>query len=120
MIDIDSFTEILDELACELPEEFYEELNLGISVSPKAKVHPRAKGNDLYVMGEYFHNVMGMGIVIYYGSFARVHGRDSLEELRAEMRATLRHEFRHHLEGLAFENDLEKEDERQLREYLEE
>ncbi len=118
MIDIQTFQDILDELACELPEEFYDDLNLGISVSPEAKRHPLSRGDGLYIMGEYFRNVMGRGIVIYYGSFCRVHGTDGPGELRDEMRKTLRHEFRHHLEGLAFEDGLEKEDERQLREYL--
>jgi len=118
MIDIQTFQDILDELACELPEEFYDDLNLGISVNPGAKLHPQSRGDGLYIMGEYFRNVMGRGIVIYYGSFCRVHGNDSPDKLRDEMRKTLRHEFRHHLEGLAFEDGLEKEDERQLREYL--
>lgn len=118
MTDIQSFQYILEELACELPEEFFDGLNLGISISPEAKLHPRSKGDGLYIMGEYFRNSMGRGIVIYYGSFCRVHGNDSPEQLRDEMRKTLRHEFRHHLEGLAFEDGLEKEDERQLREYL--
>lgn len=120
MIDIQLFTEILDELACELPEKFFDELNLGISVSDQAKPHPRSRGDELYIMGEYFRNVMGRGIVIYYGSFAHIHGEESPQSLRDEMRKTLRHEFRHHLEGLALEDGLEKEDERQLREYLNE
>lgn len=118
MIDIQTFTDIMDDLACELPEQFFDELNLGISVSSEAKRHPQSRGDELYIMGEYFRNVMGRGIVIYYGSFCRIHGDLSLDRLKDEMRRTLRHEFRHHLEGLAQEDGLEREDARQLRDYL--
>lgn len=118
MISIDQFTEILDELACELPEEFFRELNLGVSVSFETKLHPQAADGELYVMGEYFVNNMGRGIVIYYGSFSRLHGNLLLGELKSEMRKTLRHEFRHHMEGLSGERGLELEDQRRLREYL--
>ena len=118
MVPIELFTEILDELAAELPEELFHELNLGINISEDEKRHPAARQDDLFILGEYFHAQMGRGIVIYYGSFARVHGDMSAEELRNELRRTLRHEFRHHMEGRAGERGLEIEDERQLREYL--
>jgi hypothetical protein len=119
MLQIELFSEILDELAAELPEEFYSELNLGINISEEAKPHPLAKQNDLVIMGEYFHNQIGRGIIIYYGSFARVFSHLTTEELTNELRHTLRHEFRHHMEGRAGERGLEIEDERQLRGYLE-
>lgn len=118
MISIEEFSRILDDLAQELPDEFYDELNLGISISEEAKLHPQARGSDLYIMGEYFHSQMGRGIVMYYGSFARIHGRLSEEALIRELRGTLRHEFRHHMEGRAGERGLEVEDERRLSDYL--
>lgn len=118
MISIDEFSHILDDLASGLPEEFYDELNLGISVSEDAKMSPHAQNRDLYIMGEYFHTHMGRGIVIYYGSFARLHGNLPVEALMQEMQSTLRHEFRHHMEGRAGERGLEREDEKQLRDYL--
>lgn len=61
---------------------------------------------------------MGRGIIIYYGSFARLLGNLNETELKEEMRKTLRHEFRHHMEGLAGERGLEKEDEKDLSDYL--
>lgn len=118
MVSIDEFSLILDDLASELPEEFYDELNLGISVSEDAKPHPQSQFGDLFIMGEYFRSQMGCGIVIYYGSFERIHRHLPKEELACEMRATLRHEFRHHLEGRAGERGLEKEDEKRLGDYL--
>ncbi len=118
MITIDRFSDLLDEMACELPIEFYDELNLGISISPEAKIHPEAKAGDLYILGEYQNAPIGNGIVIYYGSFTELFHGLSETELSSELRKTLRHEFRHHMEYRAGERGLELEDERRLSEYL--
>lgn len=118
MISIERFGDILEELAEELPQEFYEELNLGVSLEPRAKAHPQSRNGDLYILGEYSRSNMGQSIVIYYGSFERLFGELGEEEARDEMRRTLRHEFRHHIEWRAGERGLEKEDEKRLSEYL--
>ena len=117
MMTRERFGEILDELACELPAAFYEKLERGICVLSRVKFHTAAPG--LCVMGEYERDpVMGRQIVIYYGSFLRVLGNAPEDEWRTEMRRVLRHEFRHHMEGLAGQRDLEIEDERQISEYV--
>ena len=75
MMDIDQFEAVLDTIANTLPPAFYEELNGGILLLPEAKRHPKARGDDLYIMGEYHRDqIMGRYIVIYYGSFERVYG----------------------------------------------
>ena len=118
MITIDETHEMLDKIACELPEEFYRDLNGGILLLPQEKLSPAAVADDLYILGEYVYSTsMGRLIYIYYGSFARMFGhlnRDSFEE---RLRETLYHEFTHHMESLAGERGLEKKDELQLREY---
>ena len=53
MISIDETREMLEELAAELPEPFFRELNGGISLLPEAKLSPIARAEDLYIMGEY-------------------------------------------------------------------
>ncbi len=118
MVSIEEFGRMLEELAGELPDEFYDELNLGINLLEEAKISAHARDDDLYIMGEYFHDQMGRGIAIYYGSFARLHGSLKKEALKNELRGVLRHEFRHHMEGRAGERWLEAEDERSLRDYL--
>lgn len=118
MVDIDRFGDILGELVDELPEEFFDELNLGVRVDPGVKLHPEAVADDLYIMGEYETSSMGNGIVLYYGSFAQLYGYYSETALKEELRKTLRHEFRHHMEGRAGERGLEIEDERDLQKYL--
>jgi len=119
MVDFEEVGRMLDEIAAELPQEFYKELNGGIILLPEVKLDPAARNHDLYIMGEY-HSGGGLGryISIYYGSFERVHGHLSKDELKKELAATLKHEFTHHLESLAGEDDLEEEDELFLQDYL--
>ncbi len=120
MIDIDEVEKILEEIAAELPTEFYKELNGGILLLPRAKRNPIGKDNDLYVMGEYHHSSnMGRYIAIYYGSFERLYGNLGRKALKKRLTHTLRHEFTHHMESLAGERGLEKKDEEFIRKYLE-
>jgi predicted Zn-dependent protease with MMP-like domain len=119
MIPIEEVEQILDEIATELPQEFYKELNGGIILLSEAKLDPVGSDNDLYIMGEY-HSGGGLGryIAIYYGSFERLYGHLPREGLKKQLAHTLKHEFTHHLESLAGEDDLEEEDERFLQDYL--
>jgi hypothetical protein len=118
LIEIDEMQEMLDQLAMELPEEFYDDLNGGILLLPDKKLSREAIDGDLYTLGEYHHShSMGRYIVIYYGSFMALYGGASKDALTGRLRSTLRHEFTHHLESLSGENELEREDERQLARY---
>ena len=121
MVTIEEAQEILEAVAEDLPPEFYKALNGGILLLPEAKRSKESWASNLYTLGEYTvsHN-MGRYIAIYYGSFAFVFGNNASEATIAEeLRKTLLHEFTHHLEDLAGENDLEKEDERRMRMYRE-
>lgn len=119
MIDIDRFEVILDDIAGELPAEFYRELNGGILLLPEAKISPYAVGDDLYIMGEYIYSSsMGRLIKIYYGSFEKAYSHFSESALTEQIREVLYHEFTHHMESLAGEKGLEVKDEAQLRRYL--
>lgn len=119
MISIDEVELILDEIAEELPAEFYKDLNGGIILMPEAKLHNQSMDNDLYIMGEYHREGnLGSFIAIYYGSFAQVYGHVPKEELKERLKHTLKHEFRHHLEFLSGEKDLELEDEDNLEKYI--
>lgn len=110
---------MLDEIAEGLPIEFYNELNGGILLIPESKLSPYAQNNDLWIMGEYIRSSsMGRMIKIYYGSFELMYPHLSDGEFREKLRATLLHEFTHHLESLAGERGLEVEDEKQLADYF--
>ena len=120
MITIDEAWDILEEAAAELPEVFFESLNGGVSLVPEYKRHPET--DDLYILGEYHDEPMGMGkyIILYYGSFKRAYAGCSYEEIKQELRKTLRHEFTHHVETLAGANDLVRRDEEELEDYFDE
>ena len=119
MITIDEMQIILDELAEELPQEFYHELNGGILLLPELRMSPYAKTEDLYILGEYRVNgAMGRYIVMYYGSAMKAYGWMDADAIKKELRKTLRHEFRHHLESLSGERGLELEDNEYIRKYL--
>jgi hypothetical protein len=116
---IDEMQDILDGLAEELPPVFYEELNGGILLLPEAHRSRYARSDDLWTLGEYrYSHVMGRYIVIFYGSFIRLFGHYDTARMTVELRKTLRHEFRHHMESLAGEDGLEKEDAAYIAKYL--
>lgn len=111
MISFDDFQILIDEIIQTFPEEFFRELNGGVFAREYAKQHPASFHGDLFIMGEYcVQRHLGRFIVIYYGSFAQVYGHLADEELAVRLRKVLLHEFRHHLESLAGERDLEIED----------
>lgn len=119
MMTIDEMQSVLDDLAEELPEVFYKDLNGGIVLLPEAKQSEYSQSNDLFTLGEYHHGgAMGNYIKIYYGSFERLFSHLSDEQMKDKLRGTLRHEFRHHIETLAGEDDLVDEDENYINNYL--
>lgn len=119
MFEIDEVEEILEEIAMELPQALYNELNGGILLLPQVKRNPVGRNDDLYIMGEYHSGgSMGRYIVIYYGSFMEVYGHLGKEALKKKLAHTLHHEFTHHLESLAGERELVKEDEKFLEDYM--
>ena len=119
MLPIEEVEVILDEIAEEFPQEFYKDLNGGIILLPEKKIHKKSINNELYILGEYHHDRnLGRYISVYYESVSKVYGNLSKEQLREQLKSIVKHEFRHHLESLAGERDLEIEDEQQIAEYL--
>jgi len=120
MVTFEEFEDIAWEIADMLPKEFYQQLNGGIIVQQERKIHPESIANDLSIMGEYVrHKHLGRYIVLYYGSFMVLYGHCDKERIRKQVRKTILHEFRHHLESLAGERGLEIEDAVQIAKYKE-
>ena len=124
MITFDEVGIMLDDIAEEIPKDFYRELNGGVFLLPDVKTHPESRGNinDLYILGEYHNDRKGLGglgryIVIYYGSFIRLYANLRPEQQKDELRKVLIHEFTHHLESLAGEHGLEIKDAVQLEKF---
>jgi len=118
LFTIDEINDMLDEIAAELPDEVFRELNGGVSILPDVRHSSADPNGRLYTLGEYRRDQMGRYIVIYYGSIQRVHGGASEDEMRGHLRELLFHELTHHIESLAGERDLEIEDERYLEDYF--
>ena len=122
MITYNELGAMLDDIANELPEDLYRELNGGVILLPESKLHPQSDSiNKLYIMGEYHYQPLGLGryITIYYGSFIRVHAHNSPKEQKEELRKIVFHEFLHHLESLAGDRSLEIKDAHDLIKYKE-
>ena len=117
ILSFDQVGDLLDEMAEKFPEEFYQDLNGGISLLPETVEEPA--GEDLYIMGEYCNDMMGRYINLYYGSFAALAQQEDWteEDWEDELYTTLAHEFTHHVEGLAGERGLEIKDELELEQY---
>ena len=117
ILSFDEAGDLLDQMAEEFPEAFYQELNGGISLLPEARED--SQGEDLYIMGEYCNDMMGRYINLYYGSFAALAEQENWteEDWEDELYTTLSHEFTHHIEGLAGERGLEIKDELEMEEY---
>ena len=119
MLTIDEMQALLEEIAAELPEAFFDELNGGVLLLEDTVLAPEAVDEDLYTMGEYCEDpLMGSYIVLYYGSFVQICQDMTDDDVRAEIRTTLLHEFTHHLESLSGEYGLEIADEQDLADYL--
>jgi len=120
ILSFDEAGDLLDQMAEEFPEEFYRDLNGGISLLPQAVEDPA--GEELYIMGEYCNDMMGRYINLYYGSFAALAEQENWteEDWEDELYTTLTHEFTHHVEGLAGERGLEIRDQLELEQYKQE
>lgn len=110
-MDIDEFTEVAGEIVDSVPEPLMHDLNGGIIVSERAR-RDRDAPPGVYILGEYRVQLPGLGryIVLYYGSFRRLLAGRSRGEFRRQLRSTILHELRHHIEGLAGIDDLVKDD----------
>lgn len=118
MVSFEEFEQIVYNIVDTLPQDFFRELDGGVMVREQRKVHPESIGEELKILGEYHRNrYLGRYVVIYYGSFMAAFGYLEREDLKKRVRKTVLHEFRHHLESLAGERDLEIEDAKALEAY---
>ena len=119
MLTMNEMEKMLDEIAESFPPEIFQKLNGGINLQPEMKLNPIGKDQDLFILGEYhFDSILGRYITIYFGSMTKVYGYLSRENMMEKLKSTLKHEFRHHLESLAGEKDLEIADKLYIEAYL--
>ena len=116
ILSFDQVGDLLDQMAEELPQALFEQLNGGVSLLPDEVRDPELE-DEVYILGEFCEDQMGRYIHLYYGSFAALAGGEnwSHADWERELRETLRHELTHHIEGLAGDKSLDKKDAEQLR-----
>ena len=108
----------LEEIVQEFPESFFEDLGGGIQLEERALQDPDFPPGEMYVMGEYVHDLLGRYILLYYGSFAALLQEEDEAVWKDEMFATVAHEFTHHLEETAGLHALDDKDLEFLKEAL--
>jgi hypothetical protein len=109
-LSFDEFARLADRVVDEIPPRLCRELNGGFVVLPEAK-----RDGELLILGEYvLDEWLGRRVVLYYGSFAELLGGSPVRVWARELRRTVRHELRHHLESLAGVDYLAREDQKLL------
>ena len=97
----DQAGEFLDDLADSFPPALFEELNGGVNFLEEAVEDPEFPPGEMYILGEYCDDVLGLYINLYYGSFAALAEREEWDDAvwQEELRITLSHELTHHMEN---------------------
>ena len=112
--------DLLEEVAAQFPDIFFQDLNGGIQLEEDALPDPDFPEGEMYIMGEYCHDLLGRYILLYYGSFAALFAEENEDVWREELLATIAHEFTHHMEDTAMLHALDDKDAEFLRQALEE
>ena len=116
----DQMGDWLEEIVQTFPEAFFQELDGGIQLEEQAMPDPEFPPGEMYIMGEYVHDMLGRYIVLYYGSFAALLSDEDETVWKDEIFATVAHEFTHHMEETAGLHALDDKDAEFLRQALEE
>ncbi len=120
MYTFDEVAKLLDDIIGKIPIEFLESLNGGIYLLPDFKHNKKIPRDNYWVLGEYCYSpVLGSKIYIYYGSFMALYVDTDIKTIREQLRSTVLHELRHHIERLAGYCDLELADEQFVEKALE-
>ena len=97
----DRVGEFLDDLADHFPPALFEELNGGVNLLEEAVEDPEFPPGEMYILGEYCDDCLGLYINLYYGSFAALAKREEWDDAvwEEELAITLSHELTHHMEN---------------------
>jgi len=106
-VDLATFTALAHRLVDEVPPELCQDLSGGFLVSPEALWDGRYA-----ILGQYIQDNLGSRVVFYYGSFAAVLNDAPPDTWEAELRETVFHEMRHHVERLCGSDELAEEETR--------
>ena len=116
ILTFDRVGELLDDLAERFPPALFEELNGGINLLEDTVEDPDFPAGEMYILGEYCDDCLGLYINLYYGSFAALAEREKWDEQTwlTELRTTLAHELTHHMENRSGLHALDDRDAEEL------
>ena len=101
LLTFDQVGEALDDLADAFPPVLFDGLNGGVNLLEDAVPDTEFPAGEMYILGEYCDDLLGLYINLYYGSFAALAEREDWdrETWEEELRTTLSHELTHHMEN---------------------
>ena len=101
VLSFEQTADVLDELAEQFPAALFEGLTGGVNLAPEAVPDPEFPEGEMYILGEYCDDCLGLYINLYYGSFAALAREEDWDEeiWRDELYTTLSHELTHHMEN---------------------
>ena len=116
ILTIDQVNEILDEIAEGFPAALFDGLNGGVNLLEETVEDPEFPPGEMYILGEYCDDLLGLYINLYYGSFAALAEREdwTAEIWQDELRITLSHELTHHMENRSGLHALDDRDAEEL------
>ena len=122
VLTVDQVADILDEIAESFPPALFQDLNGGVNLIEEAKPDPEFPPGEMYILGEYCDDLLGLYVNLYYGSFAALAEKEEWDEAtwREELRITLSHELTHHMENRSGLHALDDRDAEELAAWREE
>ena len=119
VLSIDQVNDLLDEMAEQFPEALFDGLNGGVNLLEEAVPDPEFPEGEMYILGEYCDDLLGLYINLYYGSFAALAEKEDWDRAtwEQELRTTLSHELTHHMELRGGLHALDDRDEAELEEF---
>lgn len=122
IMSFEQAADVLDELAEQFPAVLFEELNGGVNLLEDTVSDPEFPEGEMYILGEYCEDCLGLYINLYYGSFAALAEREAWTEEMwiEELRITLSHELTHHMENRSGLHGLDDRDAAELAAWREE
>ena len=122
ILTINQVNDLLDDMAEEFPEVLFRDLNGGVNLLEEAKPDPEFPPGEMYILGEYCNDMLGLYVNLYYGSFAALAEKEDWDQdtWEDELWTTLSHELTHHMENLSGLHALDDRDAEELAQWREE
>ena len=122
ILTIDEVNDLLDDMADSFPEALFDGLNGGVNLMEEARPDPEFPPGEMYILGEYCNDMLGLYVNLYYGSFAALAEKEEWDQdtWEDELWTTLSHELTHHMENLSGLHALDDRDAEELAQWREE